>query len=98
MTNSLRVAAWADESTQSTDGTFFVAVCEAGRPGYWTLNTGWRTLDSAREEADRVNELRNLSKKDVLDIRSSSMAEHNVGWRASDDALLHGDDPDITQS
>lgn len=97
MTNPLRIAAWADESTQNTDGTFFVAVCEAGRPGYWTLNTGWRTLDAARGEADRVNELRSLSKDAVLDIRSSSMAEHSAGWRTSDDALLHGDDPATTQ-
>lgn len=91
MTDTARYAAWADLSTQNPDGTFYVAICEAHRPGYWTLNSGWPTLDAAQQEADRVNALRGLDADTVLDIRASSMAEHSAGWRASDDAILYGD-------
>lgn len=90
MTERPRYAAWADESTQNLDGTFYVAVCQAERPGYWTLNSGWRTLADAQEEAARANGLWGRSSDEVLDIRASSMAEHNAGWRASDEDLLSG--------
>lgn len=92
MTNAARYAAWADQSTQNPDGTFFVAICEAHRSGYSTLNSGWPTLDAARAEAQRVNDLRGLDADAVLAIRASSMAEHNAGWRASDDPILYGTD------
>lgn len=98
MTDRPDYAAWADESTQHPDGTFFVAVCQADRPGFWTLNTGWKDLASAKQEAARANGIWGRSEDAALAIRASSMAEHNVGWRASDDALLHGNDPDTDQS
>lgn len=91
-------ACWADESTQNPDCTYYVAVCEHSRPGYWTLNSGWPTLEAARTEATRLNEARGLTEADVLDIRSSSMAEHNAGWRISDDAILYDDSADPNQA
>lgn len=91
MTDRPRYAAWADESTQNLDGTFYVAVCEANRSGYWALNSGWRSLEAAQEEAARINSIWGRSQEEVLSIRASSMAEHNAGWRPSDDAILHGD-------
>lgn len=98
MTNTPRYAAWADPSTQNTDGTFYVAICEANRPGYWTLNSGWPTLEAAQNEAQRVNELRGLDTDAVLDIRASSMAEHTAGWRSSDDSILYGTDSPTTDT
>lgn len=84
-----RLTAWSDESTRNSDGTYFVAVCRENVPGYWELDGSWSNLEDAKKEAIRINTVRGLSDQDVLDIRTSSIAEHNAGWRASDDDLAY---------
>jgi hypothetical protein len=73
---------------QESDGTFKVVACEEESPGYWTLSPGWPTLAAARDYATEVNQRQGLSPADALEIRSSSMAAHNAGWRVSDETVL----------
>ncbi|KJL49546.1 hypothetical protein RS84_00020 [Microbacterium hydrocarbonoxydans] len=91
MTEKKRLAVWSDESMQQADGTYRIAVCEADEPGFWTLEVAFADLEAAEAYAEGINTARGLSAADVLDIRVSSMAAHNAGWRASDDELLRGE-------
>lgn len=92
MAEKMQLAAWSDESLEQSDGTYRVAMCEADKPGYWTLDHIAATLDEAKAIAEAFNAGRGLTATQVIDIRTSSMAAHMAGWRAADDAILEGTD------
>jgi len=91
MSRSRRLAAWADLSTQNPDGTFYVAACEARRPGSRQLEARWTSLEAAKQEADRLNSEQGLSHQEVVETIASSMFEHNAGWRSTAEAILYGE-------
>ena len=83
------LAAWADESLQQCDGTFAVAVCEADKPGYWTLDYRLPDLAAAvpfygtQPPLDQVAGI-----KAPLLIHYAGLDTHvNEGWPAYENAL-----------
>lgn len=71
MTN--RRCAYAQAAILDDDGNHMVAMVDEGESGFWpTTYTG--TLDYCEGVAESINNAYGLTRRDVLDIVSSSMA------------------------